>query len=169
MLTSNVSRDLHPAYARTVYAGYSMTYTWEEVDGNGHFLAWNVMLSGVGPPVKLTEGRQSRFSPNGRQVVYTYQDNVYTIPTDGGAPVQLTSSNSDWYPDWGPDGRIVFQRSNGGNFEDIMVMNSDGTGVEPLVSTRNNEYCPSWSPDGKRVAYYALVVGNYDIYVYVMP
>jgi Tol biopolymer transport system component len=48
-------------------------------------------------------------------------------------------------------------------------MNSDGTGVEALVSTPNNEYYPSWSPDCTKIVYYALVVGNFDIYVYVVP
>lgn len=48
-------------------------------------------------------------------------------------------------------------------------MNSDGTDVQALVSTRNYEYCPSWSPDCSKIAYYALVSGQYDIYVYVVP
>ena len=170
MLTNNGSRDLDPAYAITVYMGYSMAYTWEEVDQNGYFLAWKVVLRTGGLPVVLTEGRQPNFSSNGQWVVYTHQDNIYKIPTGGGSPVQLTSTNHDWYPHWGwTNDKIVFQRSNGGNFEDIFVMNPDGTGVEALVSTPNNEYCPSWSPDCTKVVYYALVSGSFDIYVCVVP
>ena len=170
MLTNNRSRDLDPAYAITVYMGYSMAYTWEEVDQNGYFLAWKVVLRTGGLPVVLTEGRQPNFSSNGQWVVYTHQDNIYKIPTGGGSPVQLTSTNHDWYPHWGwTNDKIVFQRINGGNFEDIFVMNPDGTGVEALVSTPNNEYCPSWSPDCTKVVYYALVSGSFDIYVCVVP
>jgi Tol biopolymer transport system component len=170
MLTSNASRDLDPAWALTVYMGYSMAYTWEEVDQSGYFLAWKIALRSSGPPVVLATGRQPNFSPDGQWVVYTHQDNIYKIPTGGGTPVQLTDTNHDWYPHWGwTNDKIVFQRTNGGNFEDIFVMNSDGTDVEALVSTRNNEYCPSWSPDCTKVVYYALIGGNFDIYVYVVP
>jgi Tol biopolymer transport system component len=170
MLTDNQSRDLDPAWANTVYAGYSMAYTYEEVDQSGHFVAWKIMLDAGGGPVELTQGRQPNFSSNGRWVVYTYQDNVYKIPTDGGAPVQLTNGNTDFYPHWGwANDKIVFERSNGGNFQDIFVMNADGTGVEALVSTPNTEQCPTWSPDCSKIAYYANVVGRFDIYVYVVP
>jgi len=169
MLTNNDSRDLDPAWARTVYGGYAIAYTHEEVDQDGYFVAWKVWLHSNTGIDELTEGRQPAFSPNGQWVVYNHQDNLYKMPTGGGVAEQLTDTNHDWYPDWGPDDRIVFQRSNGGNFEDIFVMNADGTGVTPLVSTRSNEYCPTWSPDGRKVVYYALVGGSFDIYVYVMP
>jgi Tol biopolymer transport system component len=169
MLTDNGSRDLDPAYATTIHAGYSMAYTHEEVDDDGHFLAWMVMLHTNGPDVALTEGRQPNFSPNGRWVVYSHDDNIYKIETTGGTSVQLTNTGTDQYPHWGVNDQIVFQRTNGGNFEDIFVMNADGSDPRVLVGTRNNEYCPTWSPDGKSVVYYALVVGNFDIYVYVIP
>lgn len=170
MLTSNVSRDIYPAYASTVYAGYDMVYTWEEVDQYGNFLAWKVMLNTTGPPVELTAGEQPNFSPDGQWVVYNHLNNIYKIPTTGGAPVQLTGTGQDFYPHWGQaNDRIVFQRMNGGQFEDIFVMNSDGGDVQPLVSTRSNEYNPSWSPDCTKIVYYALVAGYFDIYVYVVP
>lgn len=170
MLTNNNSRDLDPAWANTVYMGYSMAYTHEEVGQGGSFLAWKVMLRTIGPPVELTEGRQPNFSPNGQWIVYTHEDNIYKIHAGGGTPVQLTAANQDWYPNWGwTNDKIVFQRTNGGNFEDIFVMNSDGTNVQALVSTPNNEYCPSWSPDCTKIVYYALVGGLFDIYVYVVP
>jgi len=170
MMTDNASRDLDPAWARTVHAGNAIAYTHEEVDENGHFVAWKIWLqSNVGIDER-TEGRQPGFSGDGEWLVYTHEDNIYKIPTTGGAAVQLTDTNHDWYPHWdGASDRIVFQRTNGGNFEDIFVMSADGTGVEPLVSTRSNEYCPTWSPDGSKVVYYALVSGSFDIYVYVAP
>ena len=171
MLTNNsYSRDLDPAYANTVYMGYSMAYTHEEVDLDGYFLSWKIYLHTIGPPVELTEGRQPNFSENGQWVVYNHLGNIYKIPTGGGAPIQLTDTDHDSYPHWGwANDKIVFQRYNGSTAEDIMVMNSDGTDIQPLISTSNWEYCPSWSPDCSKVVYYALVGGNYDIYVYVVP
>lgn len=170
MLTSNASRDLDPAWALNSFMGYWLAYTHEEVDQGGAFVGWQVVLQGGGGPVVLATGRQPCFSADGQWVVYTRDDNVYKIATAGGQPVQLTDTGHDWYPHWGwASDRIVFQRMNGGNFEDIFVMNADGTDVAPLVSTTANEYCPAWSPDGTRVAYHALIGGNFDIYVRLVP
>ena len=170
MVTDNQSRDLDPAWAITVYMGYSMAYTTEVVNQGGGFVAWNIMLQTGTSDVLLTEGRQPNFSPDGRWVVYTHQDNIYKISSAGGTPVQLTAGNTDFYPHWGwTNDKIVFQRSNGGNFEDIFEMKSDGTDIQAIVSTPDNEYCPSWSPDCTKVVYYALVAGNFDIFVYVVP
>ncbi|MBM4117650.1 hypothetical protein FJ251_07865 [bacterium] len=169
MLTRNTSRDLDPAWARTVHAGYELAYTHEDTLPSGSFAAWKVWLHSNTGTVELTEGRQPGFSPDGTWVVFNHEDNIYKVPTTGGTPEQLTDTDHDWYPNWGPDDRIVFQRTNGATAEDIFVMNADGSGVAPMVNTPNYEYCPSWSPDGKKVVYYANVMGQFNIYVYVVP
>jgi Tol biopolymer transport system component len=170
LVTSNNSRDLYPAWAGTVYSGYSMAYTWEEVDQSGHYVAWKVMLSSGTGPVELTFGEQPAFSPDGQWVVYSLENNIYKIPTGGGAAIQLTTGGHDRHPHWGSvNDKIVFERTNDGNFEDIFVMDSDGTDVQPLVSTPDDEYRPRWSSDCSKVVYYALVTGTFDIYVCVAP
>ena len=170
METSNDSRDLYPAWARTVYAGYSMAYTWELTDQNGHWLAWKIMLSSGGGAIELTDGQQPSFSGNGQWVVYSHGDNIYKISTGGGTPVQLTNTGGDTHPHWGcGNDKIVFERTNGGNFQDIFIMNSDGTDVQPLVSTREDEHWPRWSRDCSKVVYYGLVTGRFNVYVYVVP
>lgn len=171
MITQNVSRDLDPGWAYEVHAGYNMTSTWEEVDQDGNFLAWKVMLHGSGAPEELTEGRQPNFSGDGRWVVYNHEENIYKMETVGGTPIQLTDIGRDSYPHWGRvNDKIVFQRSSlTGNAEDVCVMNSDGTDVQELIATRDREYCPTWSPDCSKIVYYAHRFSIFDIYVYVVP
>lgn len=169
LVTQNVSRDLDPAWANTVHAGYNMASTWEQVEENGSFVAWRVVLHGQGLPEDLTEGRQPNFSSNGQWVVYNHQQNIYKIQTVSGSPMQITDTGMDSYPHWGwANDKIVFQRYASGS-DDIYVMNADGTDVQELVSTSNGEYTPSWSFDCSKVVYCGHRWGNFDIYVYVVP
>jgi Tol biopolymer transport system component len=61
-------------------------------------------------------------------------------------------------------GRIVFD-----NFEDIYVMNADGTNVQQLTNNPGPEFDPMWSPDGKRIVYRDSRRGpNQDDEIYLM-
>ena len=57
-------------------------------------------------------------------------------------------------------GRIVFD-----NFEDIYVMNADGTDVMQLTTDPADEFDPALSPDGKRIAFRHQAGDASDIYV----
>ncbi|MGH7357342.1 MAG: TolB family protein, partial [Candidatus Rokuibacteriota bacterium] len=48
----------------------------------------------------------------------------------------------------GLEGRIVFD-----DFEDVFVMDADGTGVRPLADRPGPEFDGAWSPDGRRIVY----------------
>jgi hypothetical protein len=39
-------------------------YTREEVDQNGRYIAWKIMVSSPSGPVELTEGRQPNVFPS---------------------------------------------------------------------------------------------------------
>ncbi len=169
LATQNESRDLDPAWANDLGGGYHMASTWEAVDQDGNFLAWKVMMHGVGEIIELTEGRQPNFSSNGEWVVYNHQENIYKSPTTEDTPEQLTDTMHDSYPHWGwVNDKIVFQRYASGSY-DIYSMNSDGTDVQELVATSNHEYTPSWSFDCTKIVYCGHRWGNFDIYVYVVP
>ena len=46
------------------------------------------------------------------------------------------------------EGRIVFD-----DFEDVFVMNADGTGAQPVAHRVGSEFDGAWSPDGKWIVY----------------
>ncbi|SRR6266498_1603947 len=61
-------------------------------------------------------------------------------------------------------GRIVFD-----NFEDIYVVNADGTNVQQLTHKPGPEFDPMWSPDGQYIVYRDSSRGtNQDDEIYVM-
>src|ERR1041385_7062654 len=72
-----------------------------------------------------------------------------TLPTvsmtDPSTAAQTTTGQNDVSS---LTGRIVFD-----NFEDIYVMNADGTNVQQLTKNPGQEFDPMWSPDGKQIVY----------------
>lgn len=128
------------------------------------------------------------YSPRGDTIVYTpYGDDVcgWVEVADAvtGEYVALTGPDSpnataDICTDpgtaaWSPDGsRILFLHlSEDLNTSRIMVMNSDGTGLRPLVS-RDDLLPPgalaqaaAWSPDGRAVALTAVHDMGMDLFI----
>jgi tricorn protease len=71
--------------------------------------------------------RYPAISPDGRTVVFSYQGDLYRVPTAGGAATPLTVGGSYCFqPVWSHDGRwIAFASDRSGNF-DVFVMPSEG-------------------------------------------
>ncbi len=58
-------------------------------------------------------------------------------------------------PDWSPNGEnIAFQEfSTHRHYEEIWVINPDGTGLKPLLQKKGSYGWPAWSPDKKKIAF----------------
>jgi Tol biopolymer transport system component/predicted Ser/Thr protein kinase len=65
---------------------------------------------------------------------------------------------------WGPDGRIVYASSEGGN-QDIWVMNGDGSGRRRLTFDEHDDMQPSMSGDGRRIAFVSYRTGGAHVWV----
>lgn len=113
------------------------------------------------------------WSVDGQQIAYTLttgrQLDIYTVNMDGTNPTMLLKEAM--YLSWNPNGQqFVFNR---GNIPQIMVMNSDGSGIKPFFApgkTYRIDLFPVWSPDGTRLLFTkptALTGGssmNYEIF-----
>lgn len=115
---------------------------------------------------KVTAGLFPDLSPDGSQISYDINQEIYVVNIDGSNPVNLTNHPA-WedYSDWSPDGtRIAFGTSRDGNAE-VYAMNADGT--NPLNLTNNSAWDgePDWSPDGSQVVFISDRTGARNVHV----
>jgi TolB protein len=93
------------------------------------------------------------------------RSDIYTIPTAGGADVQLTDTPTpDDGPEYSPDGKWIYFNSelnatNAGHAQ-IYRMRPDGTGTEQLTHDERVNWFPHVSPDGTWIVYLSFPAGT---------
>ena len=83
---------------------------------------------------------------------------IYTIAPDGSGETRLTNNAfSDRDPAWSPDRKQIAYVSDASGFDDLRVMNADGSNQHPIrdgsTGVTGSAESPSWSPDGQEIAY----------------
>lgn len=73
--------------------------------------------------------RYPAISPDGKTIVFSYQGDLYKVPTAGGSAARLTTDKAyEYMPIWSPDGRsIVFSSDLNGNFDLYIIPITGGT------------------------------------------
>lgn len=112
----------------------------------------------------------SAWSPAGNQLVYTSYRNrtpdLFLIDVDSGHARQITRSTElEIGAHFLNENQIVFSRTEG-NESDIVVMNTDGSGMRKLTPpNRAIDVSPVPSPDGSRIVFCSNRGGGPQIYV----
>ena len=89
--------------------------------------------------------RHPAISPNGKTIAFSYQGDIFTVPSNGGTAKQITSNAAfDSYPVWSPDGNHIAFASNREGSIDVWVMDANG-GIPKRVTTNSgSEYPLRW-------------------------
>ncbi|HEY2546879.1 MAG TPA: hypothetical protein VGI46_12500, partial [Candidatus Acidoferrum sp.] len=106
---------------------------------------------------------EAQVSPDGKWVAYSVStpdmnanrgvSNIWIVPTNGGAPQQLTQSGHDSSPVWSPDGKsIAFLSSRSGDSQ-VYILSMEGGEAKPLTHVSTGADIVKWSPDGKTIAF----------------
>jgi TolB protein len=124
------------------------------------------------------------WSPDGQLIAISagsdWDQHIWAVHADGTGSTNLTSSLAPGLePAWSPDGtRLAFTRPTVVNqglglyYDDVWVMNADGSGQRQLTHTQYSSMAhtygasaPAWSPDGSVILFQSDMTGEpYDLY-----
>ncbi|MEO8077041.1 MAG: PDZ domain-containing protein, partial [Acidobacteriota bacterium] len=107
-------------------------------------------------------------SPAGKRAAFEARGEVFTVPAEFGAVVNVTRSSgvAERYPRWSPDGKTIAYWSDRSGEYELTLRPADGAAPEKKVTTLGAgfRYAPQWSPDSRKLAFIdqAMRIRIYD-------
>lgn len=89
-------------------------------------------------------------SPDGKQLCFVYQGNLWVVGIEGGVATRLTANDCvDANPKWSPDGKwIAFNSDREGGNQIFLIPSQGGPARQVTFNSVGNTLC-DWFPDGK--------------------
>ena len=96
--------------------------------------------------------RHPAVSPDGETVAFSYQGDLWTVPTDGGRAYRLTVHEAyEAQPRWSADGQQIAFMSDRFGGDDLYVMDAMGGAPQRLTYHSATDRLGGWMPDGRLV------------------
>lgn len=140
-----------------------------DTDRDGNFEIY-VMDQNGGQPRRLTNhpGRDlaPAWSRDGKRIAFMsdrdaqpYFD-IYVMNADGSGVERVTTKDSNWFPQFSPDGRkLAFHV-----WRDVHVLDLATRALQKLTHDPANGMYPTWSRDGQRLAFMSWRNGRTEIF-----
>ncbi len=107
-----------------------------------------------GDPILLGEGANPVISPDNERVAFVKDDQLWTVPIEGGDPEQLFKlRGSNGSPVWSPQGDKLAFVSQRGDRAFIGIYREADTPIQWVAPDFNRDFNPRWSPDGEQLVF----------------
>lgn len=113
----------------------------------------------------ILRAQHPSLSPDGSQVAFSWQGDLWVVASRGGEARRLTVHPArDQMPIWSPDGKTIAFASDRFGSMDLFAL--DGRGSEPrrLTFESASELPSAWSRDGRRLLGYTNAWGVFDAF-----
>src|ERR1700750_3286860 len=88
------------------------------------------------------------------QIVFTYANDIWVVPKDGGTAIKLSSPPGvESFTKFSPDGNLIAYSGNYDGNQDVYVMPVSGGVPTRLTYHGLPDRVVDWTPDGKRVLF----------------
>jgi TolB protein len=148
-LTNNDADDSDPVWSPDGKAIAFVSNRESDLGGGQYIYLMAADGSGVKQLSTLPDSKFPDWSPEGSQIAFSFQGDIYVVNTDGTGETNLTNSpEQDEQPKFSPDGqRIAWIRGEGDNTY-IFVMDADGS-TPQQITTGGRVHFLEWSVDGR--------------------
>ena len=94
--------------------------------------------------------RKNSISPDGKTIAFCYKGDIYTVSTDGGRALQITSNDAyESDPLWTSDSKYIIFTSNRNDSKDIYMTTYEGGVPKRLTNIPGSEIPKAVLPDGR--------------------
>jgi len=140
-----------------------------DTDRDGNFEIYVMNANGQNPRRLTNHAARDlapAWAPDGSKIVFMSdrasrpQFDVYFMNPDGSAVERLTTKDTNWFPQYSPDGRRLALHV----WNDVHVMDVATRTLRRLTTKPANGMYPSWSPDGKRLAFMSWRNGRTELF-----
>ena len=106
-------------------------------------------------PKLLADGDLPVLSPRGDRVVFSKDNQLSIVPTNGSSPAKslFFSRGTVESPVWSPSGDRLAFVTRRGDHSFVGVFTSDSAPILYVAPSTSIDMAPAWSPDGKRIAF----------------
>ena len=123
------------------------------------------LIVGSSFATEIKRASQPTISPDGETLVFSWQNDLWRVPSKGGQAVRLTvHPANDGGPRWSPDGSTIAFTSNRYGSPDVYTMQPDGTDLRRITFDSASEVIFGFSPDSKWILGHTNAWGRMNLF-----